>query len=101
MTTKATMPSTFSKCWHAISEEDELSDEEALAEAEEVAAVVAAMQLMPSTERNFKWPNECLTWNEHVAKLTHTKEFNQTYCMSLETFQKLLAILHCNFPLPA
>ena len=90
------MPSTFSKCWHAISEEDELSDEEALAEAEEVAAFVAAMQLMLSTERNFKWPNERLTWNEHVAKLTHTKEFDQTYHMSLKTFQKLLAIIHCD-----
>ena len=92
-TTSITMPPSFSKHWRAISEDDEMSDDDFEAEMEEVTAFMAAMELMPSTERNFKWPNERLTWNEHVAKLTHTKEFDQTYRMSLNTFNKLLAIL--------
>ena len=58
-----------------------------------VTKVVALIVKLPETKRAFKWENTRLNWNEHVTKLLHTKEFDQTYRMSHDAFKNLLEIL--------
>ena len=50
------------------------------------------MNEMATTERNFKWPDTRLNWNDHVEKLIHRDEFEHTNRMSLVAFQKLLLL---------
>ena len=72
------------------------SDEEFFVDLEERMAFVALLSVMPSTVRNFKWNNTRLNWVDHVEKLTHTKEFKQTYNMSLGAFEDFVDILRPN-----
>jgi len=44
-------------------------------------------------ERKIKWQHDHLNWDEHVAKLEHEEEFDQTYRMSHESFIKLLNLV--------
>jgi hypothetical protein len=49
--------------------------------------------LLAKEQRNFKWHQKKLPWDEHVAKLHHERQFSRTYRMSHEAFCNLKKIL--------
>ena len=89
----ATMASAPSKHLGSISEYSDSSDDEYLQDIEEATAFLALLSLMTSAKRHFKWAGIRLNWVDHVAKLTHTEEFKQTYHMSHAAFKIFLEIL--------
>ena len=50
--------------------------------------------VLAKQQRNFKWRQKKLCWDEHVAKLHHERQFSRTYRMSYKAFCKLHKILH-------
>jgi hypothetical protein len=48
---------------------------------------------MNRTHRLFKWQRERLIWKDHKARLIHQRSFSRMYRMSVDCFDRLLAVL--------
>jgi hypothetical protein len=82
----------------------ETSSEEEEEEQEleyDVTISLQALSILHRNSRMFKWQDTRLNWEEHIAKLLHTGEFDQTYRMSYAAFMKLKAILGARIEMDA
>jgi hypothetical protein len=86
-------PAPSRKRFRSLLDDSSDDDDEFFQDLEDRMMLIYQLSMMPTTDRRFKWKNTRLNWMEHVLKLGHTEEFDQTYRMSLEAFQKLLGIL--------